>query len=84
MLTNKGIIQLGMTTPNRPIHSAFNQELRRVTQYDSESLKETVLRNFAFLNEPQKYAYDMLMRVVNEELEDFVLLDAPDGTGKSF
>jgi hypothetical protein len=31
MLTNKGLIQLGMTTPNRPMHDAFNQELRRET-----------------------------------------------------
>jgi hypothetical protein len=27
MFTNKGLIQLGMKTPNRPMHDAFNQEL---------------------------------------------------------
>ncbi|VVC42787.1 Hypothetical protein CINCED_3A014979 [Cinara cedri] len=54
MLTNKLLIQLGMTTPNRPMHDVFNQELRRETQYDSEALKETVLRNVPFLNEQQK------------------------------
>jgi hypothetical protein len=40
MLTNKGLIQLGMTTPNRPMQDAFNQELRRETQYYSEALKK--------------------------------------------
>jgi hypothetical protein len=39
MLTDKGLIQLGITAPNRPMHNAFNQELRRETQYDSEALK---------------------------------------------
>ena len=43
MLTNKGLIQLGMTTPNRPMHDAFNQELRPETLFDSEVLKETVV-----------------------------------------
>jgi hypothetical protein len=33
MLKNKGLIQLGMTTPYRPMHDAFNQELRSETQY---------------------------------------------------
>ena len=48
------------------MHDAFNQELRRETQYDSEALKETVLRNVPLLNEQQKYAYDTLMKVVND------------------
>ena len=55
MLTNKGLIQLGMTMPNRPMNDAFYQELRRETQYDSEALKETFLRNVPLLNEQQRY-----------------------------
>jgi hypothetical protein len=51
MLTNIGLILLGITTPNRPMHDTVNQELRRETQYDSEALKETVPRNVPFLNE---------------------------------
>lgn len=47
-LTNKKSIQLGMTTPNRPFHNVFNQELRRETQYDSEELRETVKKTFLF------------------------------------
>ena len=66
MLTNNGLIQLGMATPNRPMHDAFNQELRRETQYDYEALKETVLRNVPPLNEQQKYAFDTLKKVVND------------------
>lgn len=65
MLTNKGLIQLGMITPNPLMHDAFNQELRRETQYDSEALKETVLRNVLLLNEQEKYAYNTPMKVLN-------------------
>lgn len=39
MLTNK---KLGVITPNRPMHDAFNQELRREIPYDFEALGETV------------------------------------------
>lgn len=38
------------------MYDAFNQELRRETQCDSEALKETVLRNVPILNEQQKYS----------------------------
>ena len=83
MLTNKGLIQLGMTTPNRPMHDAFNQELRRKTQYDSEELKETVLRKVPLLNEQQKYAFDTLIKVVNDGTGRIFFLDASGGTGKT-
>jgi len=84
MLITKGLIQLGMTTPNRPMHDAFNQELRRETQYEYEAFRETALRNVPLLNEQHKYAYDTLMKVVNDGNGRFVFLDAPGGTGKTF
>ncbi|GBP75981.1 ATP-dependent DNA helicase pif1 [Eumeta japonica] len=73
-----------MTTPNSSMHEVFNVELRRETQYDSEALKETVLRNVPLLNEQQKYAYDTLMKVVNDGTGGFFFLDAPCRTGKTF
>jgi len=73
-----------MTTPNRPMHDAFNQELRRETQYDSAALRETVQRNVPLLNQQQKYVYDTLMKVVNDGTAGFFFLDAPGGTGKTF
>lgn len=84
MIANKRLVQLGMTTPNRPMHDAFNQELRRETQYDSEALKETVKRKIPLLNQQQKYVYDTLMKVVNDETGGIFFLDAPGGTGKTF
>lgn len=84
MLCNKVLIQLGMTSPNRPMHEAFNQELRRETRYDSEALRETVQRNVPLLNLQQKYAYDTLMKVVNDGTGGIFFLDAPGGTGKTF
>jgi hypothetical protein len=32
------------------MHNLFNQELGRETQYDSEALKETVIKNVPLLN----------------------------------
>ncbi|GBP46322.1 hypothetical protein EVAR_39699_1 [Eumeta japonica] len=72
-LIHKGLRELGMTTSNRPIHDAFNQLLRRETQYDSEVLKETLQRNVALLNQ-QKNACDTLMKVVNDGTGGFVLV----------
>ena len=71
MLTTKRLMQLGMTTPNRPMHDAFNQELRRETQYDLEALRETIQRNVPLLNQQQKYAYDMIMKVVDDGRDGF-------------
>lgn len=72
------------------MQDAFNQELRRETQCDSEALKETVLRNVLnvlkcpLLNEQQKYVYETLMKVVNDGTDGFFFLDAPGGTGEMF
>ncbi|XP_065172041.1 ATP-dependent DNA helicase pif1-like [Atheta coriaria] len=84
MLTNKVLIQIGMIAPNRPMHDAFNQELRRETEYDSETLREIVDRTVPLLNQQQKYAYDTLMKVVNDGTGGFYYLDVPGGTGKTF
>lgn len=58
MLTNKGLIQLGMTMSNQLMHYVFNQRLRSETQYDSEVLRETVQKKVPFLNQRQKYVYN--------------------------
>lgn len=84
MLTNKVLIQIGMIAPNRPMHNSFDQELRREAQYDSETLREMVDRTVPLLNQQQKYAYDTLMKVVNDGTGGFYFLDAPGGTGKTF
>ncbi|VEN49979.1 unnamed protein product [Callosobruchus maculatus] len=84
MLTNKSLIQLGMTMSNRPMHNVFNQELRRETQYDCDALREAVQRDVPLLNKQQRYAYDTLMEVVNDGTGGIFFLDAPGGTGKTF
>ncbi|XP_053968313.1 uncharacterized protein LOC128869734 [Anastrepha ludens] len=66
MLTNKVFTQIGMIASNRPRHNSFDQELGREAQYDSETLREMVDRTVPLLNQQQKYAYDTLMKVVND------------------
>ncbi|GFQ77012.1 helitron_like_N domain-containing protein [Trichonephila clavata] len=39
IMSNKLLIQLGLTAPNRPMHDAFNQELHRERLYDLNTLK---------------------------------------------
>ena len=66
------------------MHDAFNKQLIRETQYKSEALRETVQRNVPLLNQEQKYAYDTLMKEVNDGTGGIFFLGAPGGTGKRF
>lgn len=66
------------------MHDALNQELSRETQYDTETLREIVHRNFPILNPQQKYTYDTLIKVINDGTGGLYFLDAPGGTGKTF
>ena len=66
------------------MHDAFNQQLIRETQYNSEALRETVQINVPLLNQEQKYAYDTLMKEVNDGTGGIFFLSAPVGTGKTF
>lgn len=84
MMSNKLLIQLGLAAPNRPMHDAFNQELHREKLYDLNTLKQLIQINLPLLNEQQKYVYDTLMKVTNDETGGIYFLDAPGGTGKTF
>ena len=81
---NKALVQLGMPSPNRPMHALFEQELQRELQYDCVLLNAYVVHNRPKLNLEQKVAYDSIMQVVNSGVGGFYFLDAPDGTGKTF
>ncbi|XP_060846147.1 ATP-dependent DNA helicase PIF1-like [Rhopalosiphum padi] len=84
IMSNKLLIQLGLTAPNRPMHDAFNQELHRERLYDLNALKELIQTNLPLLNEQQKYVFETLMNVTNDETGGIYFLDAPGGTGKTF
>ncbi|XP_063987756.1 uncharacterized protein LOC135167948 [Diachasmimorpha longicaudata] len=70
--------------PNRPMHDAFNQELHREKLYDLNALKELIQTNLPLLNEQQKYVFETLMKVTNDETGGIYFLDASGGTGKTF
>lgn len=53
LMANKVLSCLGMTAPNRHMHNAFNHELQREKQYDTEALAETVRTNVPQLNQQQ-------------------------------
>ena len=63
---------------------AFNQELHREKLYDLNTLKELIQTNLPLLNEQQRYVFDTLMKVTNDETGGIYFLDAPGGTGKTF
>ncbi|GBP83330.1 hypothetical protein EVAR_54347_1 [Eumeta japonica] len=67
----------GLTAPNRPMHDAFNQELHRERLYDLNALKELIQTNLPLLNEQQKYVFETLMKVKNDETGGIYFLDAP-------
>lgn len=84
IMSNKVLINLGLTTPNRPLLYDSNHELNREQQYDRNSLNQAVLMGVPLLNQQQKRVYDTLMRVVNDGSGGIYFLDAPGGTGKTF
>ncbi|KAL4143314.1 hypothetical protein QTP88_005660 [Uroleucon formosanum] len=73
-----------LTVSNRPMYDAFNQEVHREKLYDLNTLKELIQTNLPLLNEQQKYVFDTLMKVTNDETGGIYFLDVPDGTGKTF
>lgn len=83
LMANKVLSCLGMTAPNRHMHDAFNHELQREQQYDTEALAETVRTNVPLLNQQQRIAYDTLIEAVNSGSGGIYFLDAPGGTGKT-
>lgn len=84
MMANKVLPQLGMISPNRPMHAAFNQEMEREQQYDCNELSENLRFNIPKMNDQQKNAYDTIMKAVNDGSGGIYFLDAPGGTGKTF
>ncbi|KAL4098782.1 hypothetical protein QTP88_023320 [Uroleucon formosanum] len=48
------------------------------------TLKELIQTNLPLLNEQQKYVFDTLMKVTNDETGGIYFVDAPGGTGKTF
>ncbi|KAL4149399.1 hypothetical protein QTP88_003358 [Uroleucon formosanum] len=66
------------------MRDAFNQEVHREKLYDLHTLKELIQTNLPLLNEQQKYVFDTLMKVTNDETGGIYFLDAPGGTGKTF
>ena len=57
MLANKLLTQLGMPSTNRPMHDAFNQELKRETHYNLGVLRDILQQNVPLFNQQQKHAY---------------------------
>ncbi|KAL4153752.1 hypothetical protein QTP88_001585 [Uroleucon formosanum] len=84
IMSNKLLIQVGLTAPNRPMHDAFNKEVHREKLYDLNTLKELIQTNLPLLNEQKKYVFDTLMKVTNDETGGIYFLDALGGTGKTF
>ncbi|KAF0701224.1 ATP-dependent DNA helicase PIF1-like, partial [Aphis craccivora] len=84
MMSNKLLIQLCLIAPNRPMHDVFNKEVHREKTYDLNNLKELIQKNLSLLNEQQKYVFDTLMKVTNNDTGGIYFLDAPGGTGKTF
>ncbi|XP_018788418.1 PREDICTED: uncharacterized protein LOC108968698, partial [Bactrocera latifrons] len=84
MIANKTLSELGMIAPNRPMHDAYNAELRREKEYDRNDLNTFVTTNLPKLNTEQRQAYDTIIDNVANERGGIFFLDAPGGTGKTF
>lgn len=83
-IANKALGQLGLSSPNRPMHDLFDQEWQREQRYDPNELRTFVNLNVPKLNDHQKHVYDTIMQAVQNEVGGLYFLDAPGGTGKTF
>jgi len=75
-IANKALGQLGMISPNCPMHDF----LRREQKEDINELQTFVNLNVPKLNDHQKNVY--ILQAVQNEAGGLYFLDAPGGTGK--
>ncbi|GBP51658.1 hypothetical protein EVAR_48281_1 [Eumeta japonica] len=73
-----------MKVPNRLIRDAFNHELQREQQYDTEVSTDTVPSNVPQLDTQRRIAYDTLIEAVNSGSGGIYFFNASRGTGKTF
>ncbi|XP_073835848.1 uncharacterized protein, partial [Musca autumnalis] len=78
------LIRLGMPSPNRGMNEAFERELHREHEYDTNTLSQMVRTNVPLLNPQQKEVYVTVMKAIDEGNGGMFFLDAPGGTGKTF
>uniref|UniRef100_A0A0K8U277 Uncharacterized protein n=1 Tax=Bactrocera latifrons TaxID=174628 RepID=A0A0K8U277_BACLA len=52
------LARLGMTSPNRGVNDAFERELQREREYDTNELSQLVRTNVPLLNPQQREVYD--------------------------
>ncbi|XP_073821586.1 uncharacterized protein [Musca autumnalis] len=83
-IANKALSQLGMVSPNRPMHNLLNRDLQREHNFDFNELGAFVESNLPKLNAQQRNIYNTLMQTVTNNNGGFYFLDAPGGTGKTF
>jgi len=81
---DKALGQLGIISPNYPMHDFFDRELQREQQYDINELQTFVNLNVPKLNDHQKNVYDTVMQAVQNEAGGLYFLNAPGDTGKTF
>ena len=83
-LSEKYLVDFGMTSPNRENLNYDPLELSIRQSYDIHQLKEFVQVNITKLVDDQKHAFDAIVDSVINNKGKIFFLDAPGGTGKMF
>ncbi|XP_050340940.1 uncharacterized protein LOC126767493, partial [Bactrocera neohumeralis] len=74
------LARLGMTSPDRGVNDAFERELQREREYDTNALSQLLRTNIPLLNPQQKD----VMKAIDDGNVGMIFLDASGGTGKTF
>ena len=82
--TGRTIQQFGLPATNRAVDSDVEREILRESSYNLAHLLDFVNENEPKLTPDQKLAFELIIRSVNNESGQFIFLDAPGGTGKTF
>ena len=75
--TNRPITLYGLPAPDRSLELEPNHLIARALAYDPELLRVTIENRMANITEEQKLVYETIMKSVQDDLGQFIFLDAP-------
>lgn len=80
---NEPIIKFGMSSPNRPAIDLVN-DMQHEHQFNIDDLASLVRTNEQLLSDVHKAIYDEVISAIATKENDFLFIDASDGTDKTF
>ena len=75
--TNRPVTQFGLPAPDRSLQEEPNHLIARELAYDHDELRHTIENRMENMTEEQRMVYNTVMQSVQNDLGQFIFLDAP-------